>query len=492
MQDITRVLPKETRSVDVVFFKELAEGWYGLTNQRLRVGFGMSWDKELFKISGEKSMKARLIPVYFPGRDDEFDKQVNTLKSLLAEEAELVAPVALGSPLPEADAVVFPQLLGDAYRQVEDFKQLELPLLIITSEFGTLSMWDWEIASYLKSEGIETIAPYNLEQTKRICRALDVKRELQQTKFLVFQDNPGDGFQASIFKRFYWWEDECAQRMLNKFGLTIVKKSFEELGAEAKRISDREAETVWENWRLSTAGVSQKALNSAIKLYIALKRILEEDEHIKGIGINCLNESHFSDTTPCLAWNMLYAEKGLIWGCEADTLSMLTKYILHKSLDVPIMMTNLYPFLLGQAALKHERIEKFPDVTEPENHILAAHCGYLGVLPTSFATEWTLRPKVLAIVDENATAIDARLPIGNVTLAKLDPSLDKMTVVEGSLKDYAQYPGSDCLNGGVISVPDGHKLMSTLSSHHYLLMTGHNLADIKMLSKIFGLEIEEI
>jgi hypothetical protein len=49
MQDITHVLPQETRSVDVVFFKELTEGWYGLTNQRLGVGFGMSWDKDLFK-----------------------------------------------------------------------------------------------------------------------------------------------------------------------------------------------------------------------------------------------------------------------------------------------------------------------------------------------------------------------------------------------------------------------------------------------------------
>lgn len=48
-QDITRILPKETLSVDIVFFKELAEGWYGLTNQRLGVGFGMAWDKELFK-----------------------------------------------------------------------------------------------------------------------------------------------------------------------------------------------------------------------------------------------------------------------------------------------------------------------------------------------------------------------------------------------------------------------------------------------------------
>ena len=75
----------------------------------------------------------------------------------------------------------------------------------------------------------------------------------------------------------------------------------------------------------------------------------------------------------------------MIWGCEADTMSMITKYILHKSLEAPIMMTNLYPFLLGNAALKHERIKSFPDVaSEPENHVLVAHCGYMGVIPHSF------------------------------------------------------------------------------------------------------------
>jgi len=440
-------------------------------------------------------MKARLVPLYFePGRDNEFDEQVNRLKNLLAKEAELLDPVALGTTLPDAEAVVFPQFLGEAYRRVRDFK-INSPILVITSEFGTVSMWDWEIASYLKTEGVKTITPYNLEQTKMICKGLGVKRELKQTKFLVFQDNPGEGFQASIFKRFYWWEDECAQRMFDKFGVTIVKKSFKELGAEAKCISDQEAEAVWEEWksRLNiNSDVSKKAIYSALKVYIALKRELEKDENIKGIGINCLNESHFSDTTPCLAWNMLYEEKGLIWGCEADTISMLTKYILNKSLDVPIMMTNLYPFLMEQAALKHERIEKFPDVDKPENYVLTAHCGYLGVLPQSFSSEWTLRKKVLAIVDENATAIDARLPIGDITLAKLDSTFDKMSVVEGDLVDYAQYPGSDCLNGAVIRVPDGHRLMDKMYSHHYLLMTGHNLVNMKMLSMILDLEVEEI
>ena len=156
-------------------------------------------------------------------------------------------------------------------------------------------------------------------------------------------------------------------------------------------------------------------------------------------------------------------------------------------------MTNLYPFLLGNAALKHERIRSFPDVaSEPEHHVLVAHCGYMGVIPDSFSTEWTLRKKVLAIVDDNASAIDARLPVGPVTLAKLHPAMDKLTVAEGQLTGYAQFAGSDCLNGGIIKVRDGHKFMSALASHHYLVLVGHHLVDIQFLGRVFGLCIEEI
>jgi len=438
-------------------------------------------------------MKARLAPVYFPtGRDAEFDTQLESLKLLLADEAEFLDPVPLGSALPPADAALFPQLIGEGYRQLAAFREIKLPILIATSEFGTMSMWDWELSSYLAAEGVDALAPYNLEQTRAVCRALSVKRELQETTFLVYQDNPGEGFQAGIFNRFYWWEDECTERMARKFGVRIVKKSFKTLAEQAKQIPDAEAETVRNSGQVSTTGVSPRALSSAIKLYLAVKRELASDPGIRAVGINCLNESHFSDTTPCLAWNLLYEERGLIWGCEADTMSMLTKFILHRSLGVPIMMTNLYPFLMGQAALKHEHIDKFPDLPEPDNCVLVAHCGYLGVLPVSFASEWTLRSKVLAIVDDNATAIDARLPEGDITLAKLGPALDTLAVSEGKLEGYAQYPESHCRNGGIIRVPDGHKLMSKLPSHHCLLMTGHHRAEIENLARVFHLAIEQI
>ncbi len=438
--------------------------------------------------------KPVLLPLHFTAQpDEEFNLQLAALHRLLDDDAEFLAPAALGFPIPESvDAVVLPEVLGEAYRNMPHLKAIRVPLFIVTSEFGTVSMWDWEIAAYMRAEGIRSLAPSSLEQAKMMCRGLGVKRQLRKSKFLVFQDNPGAGFQASIFKRFYWWEDECTQRILAKFGVEIVRKSFKELGESAQAISDLEAKSAADARKIPVDGVSSHSLLSAVKIYLAVKHELDSDSAFQAAGINCLNESHFSDTTPCLAWNLLYEEEKLIGGCEADTMAMLTKLILHRSLGVPIMMTNLYPFLLGQAALKHERIPAFPDVSEPENCILVAHCGYLGVVPQSFATEWTLKPKVLKIVNDNATAMDARLPEGPVTLAKLHPTLDLMSVAEGHLERYAQYPDSDCRNGGVIRVKNGPALVQSLASHHYLITTGHNQFDIQTMGKIFDFAVESL
>jgi hypothetical protein len=153
----------------------------------------------------------------------------------------------------------------------------------------------------------------------------------------------------------------------------------------------------------------------------------------------------------------------------------------------------MYPFLLGNAALKHERIESFPPVeAEPENHILVAHCGYTGLIPQPFASEWTLRKKVLAIVDQNAVAIDARLPIGDITLTKLLPTMDRLSMTEGQLVGYAQFPGSDCLNGGVLRVRDGRKFMRRLGSHHYLILVGRHAVDLGFVGQIFDLAVEDM
>jgi len=440
--------------------------------------------------------KARLVPLYLTAPDDpEFVAHVGGLRELLAAEAELLSPLPLGAGLPDADGVVFPQLVGEAYRRLGDFRRLDLPVLVLTSDFATMAMWDWEIISYLRAGGVEVMAPYSLRGAQTACRALATKRQLRQGRFLVYQDQPGEGGeQPSIFKRFYWWEDECSERIKEKFGLHIEKRSFHELGARAKAIPDRQALEEWDRVRgdVPMAGVSDRGALSAFKLYRAVRDDLDQEPSALAVGINCLNESASSDTTPCLAWDLLYTEREMIWGCEADTISMLTKFIVNRSLQAPVVMTNLYPFLMGQAALQHEKIAAFPEVDDPANHVLAAHCGYLGVLPRPFSVTWKLRPKALAIVDDNATAIDARLPVGDLTLVKLGPTFDTLSVVEAELASYAAFPGTDCLNGAVIRVPDGHALMEQLPSHHSVLTTGHDRAGLELTGQVFNLRVRRI
>ena len=439
-------------------------------------------------------MKAKLVPIYFKSAEGpEFSAQLIKLKELLAEEAEFLTPVKLGEKLPDTDGVIFPEMLGESFRLLDKIKALPQPLLVVTSEFGTVSMWDWEINSYLTAKGIKVIGPTNLEKTKNACRAFALRRQLKQSKLLAYWDQPasGGGNQDDIFKRFYWWEPECIQAIEAKYGVKVIVRSFKKLAQDAKEIPDEAALKVWEERKAKTpiGNITQRAVLSAVKIYMAVKKDLDEDPDIIAAGINCLNESMFSDTTPCLAWNFLYEDRRMVWGCEGDLVTMMTEILIDKTIGVPFMMTNLYPFVMGDAALKHEHIPNFPEVEgAPENYILSAHCGYFGVVPQSFSTTWKLQEKVLAIVDDNATAIDARLPEGDVTLVKLMPPFDRWSIVEGDLPKYAGFENSHCLNGAVIRVPNGKKLVDDLVSHHYIITTGHNLNELQMVSKVFDLE----
>ena len=439
------------------------------------------------------SEKALLVPVFFSSADKEtFDHQLDLIRNLLIGEAELLEAVSIGGDLPPADAVIFPQLVGEAYQSIEQIMKIKIPLLVVTSEFATVAMWDWEIVTFFKSNGLKVLTPYNLELTKTMCRVLALKREMKNTQFLVFQDTPGEGMQSNIFKRFYWWEEVCSQRIKEKFGISIEKRSFKKLAENAKRIPEQEALMVLENRTPHSCGVSSRSLVSAVKMYLAVKQEIAGDESIRGVGINCLNESFYSDTVPCFAWDLLFDDQELMWACEADTVSLLTQHILYRSLRQPVMTSNVYPFLIGMAALKHEKINTFPNIPDPDNHMLIAHCGYFGLMPCSFASKWTLRPKVLDIVDNNAVAVDARFPEGDVTLCKIHPLMEQMQVINGDLERYVQYPDSHCRNGGLIRVRDGHKLMDSFYSHHSCIVTGKRKVQIRITARILDLTLEEL
>jgi hypothetical protein len=438
-------------------------------------------------------MKVQLVPVRFAEANErehgEYQEQMKRLSECYGDVAEFLPAITMGEAAPkEADAILFPQLIFAAFRHDEEMKSYGLPMVVLTSKYGTVEMWDWEIITYLRDLGCTVFSPYNVEMGKTVLRAIAAKRNLHGARFLMFQDSPGEGMQANIFKKFYWWEKQSTQIMEDHFGISMIYRSWKEVSDQAKRISDDEARRVSADWDIHKEGVCEEAYLRAVKIYIAVKAVIDELGGVEGVGSNCLNESFHCDTTPCLAWCMLFERDNIIWACEGDTLTMLSTYIIYRSIEKPIMMTNLYPFLVGMAALAHEKIQSFPDIPDPDNHALGVHCGYFGLVPRSFCTEWTLRPKVLEIVNGKAIVCDCRLPKGPATLAKIYPGFKKLSIIEAEIEDYVQYPGSDCRNGALIRYRDGHAVMDALCSHHSLIISGNVRPQLLQLAKVFGFE----
>jgi hypothetical protein len=437
-----------------------------------------------------------LLPVSLdPEPGESFRRQLAALHRLAGDLAAWLPPAYLGDPVPdEVTAVVVPDLSGLAYRLLEEFRRIDVPVLVITSEFGTVSMWDWEIRDYLRRRGVTTVAPTSPQELDDVLRALAVRATLPQARMLAYLDDLGGGQQPDIFKRFYWWEEECVADLQSSLGVSVERRSFRELAARAAAVP--ESRVVQAHERISggvpMVGLSWRARAEALRLYLALNDELDETPDVIAAGINCLNESTTSPTTPCLAWNLLFEERGLIWGCEADLTSMMTEFLVWSSLRTPVMMTNLYPFLMGDAALKHERIPYFPDLPDPQDHILVAHCGFLGVVPQSFATTWSVKPPVLAIVDDNAHALDARMAEGATTIVKITSTMDTLTVTPADLTGYHQYENSDCLNGAVLRVPDGYRYVEALPSHHAVLATGDIRRRLELVSPVLGLGVQHI
>ncbi|MEV0291607.1 hypothetical protein AB0H36_46405 [Kribbella sp. NPDC050820] len=434
-----------------------------------------------------------LQPVHLEGPDvPSFVRQLAALQQLSGGQLQWLPPIGLGEPVPAAaHAVIVPDMTGQAYRLLDEFRQIEQPILVVTSEFGTVSMWDWEIIDYLRERGVATIAPTSVEEYRDILGSLEARAQLSRSIMLAYQDDLGAGMQPDIFKRFYWWEDECVADLETNFGVRVERRSFRALARRAASVSEERVQTTAQRIgsTVPITGLSGAGQAEALRLYLALCDELDETPHVIAAGINCLNESATSPTTPCLAWNLLYEERGLIWGCEADLTSMITEAIVHRSLGVPVMMTNIYPFLMGNAALKHEKIPYFPLRSEPENHILVAHCGFFGVVPQSFATEWVLRSRVLEIVDPLGNAIDARFPTGPVTIVKISSDMRQLTATPAELTGYEQYENSDCLNGAVLRVANGYEFVESTPSHHVVLAVGDLSRRLDLLAAAWGLNI---
>src|SRR6185312_14853406 len=128
--------------------------------------------------------------------DQPFQTQLAHLHRLTGGLVDWLEPAHIdATPPAQTSAIVFPDLNGRAYGMVESFRRIDRPILLITSEFGTVSMWDWEIRDHLRRRGVATIAPTSLQECQDVCRTLATKEALARSTMVVYQDDLGAGMQ---------------------------------------------------------------------------------------------------------------------------------------------------------------------------------------------------------------------------------------------------------------------------------------------------------
>jgi hypothetical protein len=95
-------------------------------------------------------------------------------------------------------------------------------------------------------------------------------------------------------------------------------------------------------------------------------------------------------------------------------------------------------------------------------------------------------------VDENAHAIDARIPVGDLTIVKIASTMDVLVTTPAVLENYEQYANSDCLNGAILRVEDGYRYVEGLPSHHAVLARGDLTRRLEVVTGVIGLDIQKI
>ena len=107
--------------------------------------------------------RAKILPLRFREINEreagEYAEQLLKLRQIYGDVAEFLQPVTVGDAIPECDAIVFPQLIGAAYHYMDTLNAYNKVMVVITSQFGTVDMWDWELITYMRSHGLNVFSP---------------------------------------------------------------------------------------------------------------------------------------------------------------------------------------------------------------------------------------------------------------------------------------------------------------------------------------------
>jgi L-fucose isomerase-like protein len=250
------------------------------------------------------------------------------------------------------------------------------------------------------------------------------------------------------------------------------------------------------------ATVKDSELRQAVRTYLAIRSILEEEQAL-GFGVNCYGDLIINDgrDTPCLAQTLL-REDGYIAACDGDYLAMMNMVLTSYFLDKPCMMSNMYP-VEYEAALR----DHFGDPLSPDesrypreswpNLARLGHCAFVGVVSPEMDPSGVVPLHDFGGTYEihrdgrgcgNAGDLAAGAPM-TVTELKFDART--LLIARGEVCETTYHEGMPhCEKTALLRFDNLRAFVDRISREHTVVVYGEHVEDYRTLAGVLGLEAE--
>src|SRR5215211_425582 len=358
-------------------------------------------------------------------------------------------------------------------------------------DYDEPDFWRWAARDMLHTLGVDAHLVRNSREGIALLRALSLKRLLSRSRMVVIGK-----------QNFPWNAHAVGDRVTRQLGTEVIVHSLDDMRSHYPKFTASDIERVRATrlpHRYEEQGVRPEALDQAIRTYLAIREILEEERAL-GFGVNCFGDLIIGGgrDTPCLA-QLLLREEGYITACDGDFIAMTGMVLSNFFLNKPTMMSNLYPVSYVGALTDHFGDALSPGENYPRsnwhNFARLAHCGYVGVVspemtPSGKTTLRSWGGTYEIKRDGRGCGVDGDLAGGEpVTVISLAFDMKRLMIAQARVAETTRHPDMPhCEASGLLEFRDLAGFVEAVSRDHVVVLYGDHQRDFEILAGVLDLE----
>jgi len=365
------------------------------------------------------------------------------------------SPDALGKP----DGLLVFNLTSTLSTHIEKLASSGLPTILFSQPY---SGHDWSSIPEMRKRGLRIVclATSDFGEIPDALRLIRAAHLMKKTRILYVNTSAPS--------------PETSARIRQRLGTEVVHVTPERVNAAFASVADDAAGAEAKEWisgALRVVEPSQQDIASSGRLYLALRRIMEE-ERAQAVTINCLGlfTQKRLPAYPCLAFCKLN-DLGFAGVCEGDLDSTLTQLMYTYAFGVPGYVSD-------------------PVIDTSKNTVIHAHCVSATRMdgPSGERAPYIIRSHM---EDNKGASLQVKMRVGQViTMAKLI-NQDTMLISTGTIIDN---PDSDrgCRTKITTKVADARRLLEGYEGGlHRVIFYGDRVAAVRDLAGLMEFTVVE-